>query len=87
MKDSVGIFEAKTHFTALIRQVGDESKEVVITRKGIPVAKIVPFDQDQRLARAKAAVERIKKLAKEMNLGKFDWEGEWKHYRDAGRKY
>jgi hypothetical protein len=29
--------------------------------------------------------ERLDKLAKEMNLGKFDWD-EWKSYRDEGRK-
>ena len=29
--------------------------------------------------------ERLYKLAKEMNLGKFDWE-EFKSYRDEGRK-
>jgi hypothetical protein len=34
---------------------------------------------------AKAAVIRLKALARQMNLGKFDWE-KWKHYRDTGRK-
>jgi len=29
--------------------------------------------------------ERLHKLAKEMNLGKFDWD-EWKSYRDEGKK-
>lgn len=31
------------------------------------------------------AILRLRKLAKEMNLGKFDWE-EFKSYRDEGRK-
>ena len=31
------------------------------------------------------AILRLRKLAKEMNLGKFDWE-EFKRYRDEGRK-
>ena len=31
------------------------------------------------------AILRLCKLAKEMNLGKFDWE-EFKSYRDEGRK-
>jgi hypothetical protein len=29
--------------------------------------------------------ERLDKLAKEMNLGKFDWD-EWKSYRDEGKR-
>jgi prevent-host-death family protein len=37
----VGVHEAKTHLSRLLRQVmaGDE---VVITRGGVPVAKLVP---------------------------------------------
>jgi hypothetical protein len=31
------------------------------------------------------AILRLRKLAKEMNLGKFDWEV-FKRYRDEGRK-
>ena len=31
------------------------------------------------------AILRLRKLAKEMNLGKFDWE-EFKKYRDEGKK-
>jgi prevent-host-death family protein len=39
---SIGLFEAKTHFSALIHDVeGGES--IVVTKKGKPVARIVPF--------------------------------------------
>ncbi len=39
---SVGLFEAKSHFSALILDVeGGES--IVVTKKGKPVARIVPF--------------------------------------------
>ena len=38
---TVGIFEAKTHFSALIDRVL-EGEEVLVTRKGVPVARILP---------------------------------------------
>jgi prevent-host-death family protein len=39
---TIGLFEAKSHFSALIHDVeGGES--IVVTKKGKPVARIVPF--------------------------------------------
>jgi prevent-host-death family protein len=39
---SVGLFEAKSHFSAIIVAVeGGES--IIVTKKGKPVARIVPF--------------------------------------------
>jgi prevent-host-death family protein len=35
----VGIFEAKTHFSALIHEVST-GEEIVVTKKGVPVARI-----------------------------------------------
>ncbi len=42
----VGIFEAKTHFSALIETVMD-GETVVVTKKGVPVARIVPMTHDR----------------------------------------
>jgi antitoxin (DNA-binding transcriptional repressor) of toxin-antitoxin stability system len=56
----------------------------VITRRGKPVAKLVPLAATRDRAKAMEAARRIRELAKEMNLGPFDWE-EWKRYRDTGR--
>lgn len=83
MKNSVGIFEAKTHFTKIITQViaGDE---ILITRRGRAVAKIIPIKEKLNGDAAKAAIFRLKKLAKEMQLGSFNWD-EWKNYKDEGR--
>jgi antitoxin (DNA-binding transcriptional repressor) of toxin-antitoxin stability system len=55
------------------------------TRRGKPVAKLVPVQPGRDREKARQAVEGIRKLAKKMNLGPFDWE-EWKRYRDEGRK-
>jgi prevent-host-death family protein len=83
MQSFVGAFEAKTHFAQLIKRVM-HGEEIFITRRGKPVAKIVPPDTCHNLDMAKDAVIRLQSLAEEMNLGQFDWE-EWKSYRDMGR--
>ena len=41
---TVGTFEGKTHFSALI-DAAFHGETTVITRKGTPVAKIVPLTQ------------------------------------------
>ena len=53
---TVGIFEAKTHFSALV----DEARNghtIVITRNGEPVAQMVPIPS--RDADARGAMDRI----------------------------
>jgi len=79
----VGTFEAKNKLSALLDRV-EQGEEVVITRKGRPVAKLVPIRPVPGSEEARLAAERIRARAKEMNLGAFDWE-EWKKYRDEGR--
>ena len=39
----VGIFEAKTHFSALV-EAAERGHSTLITRKGKPVARISPID-------------------------------------------
>ena len=80
----IGSFEAKNKPSSLIERA-EHGEEIVITRRGKPVARLVAVaaeSADQRQARE--AMERIRALARKLNLGKFDWE-EWKKYRDEGR--
>ena len=79
----VGTFEAKNKLSALLDRV-ERGEEIVITRKGRPVAKLVPIKPVPGSEEARLAAERIRARAKEMKLGAFDWE-EWKKYRDEGR--
>jgi prevent-host-death family protein len=78
----IGTFEAK--LSELLDRV-ESGEEVIITRDGQPVAKLVPVRPEIDRDRARRAAEEIRALAKSMNLGPFDWE-EWKKYRDEGRK-
>ena len=71
----VPVFEAKNRFSALVDRAA-RGEDIVITKRGRPVAKIVavssvsPLDQE----RARAAMERIRARAKAAKLGPFDWE-------------
>jgi prevent-host-death family protein len=42
---NIGTFEAKTHFSEIIEDV-QNGNDYVITKRGKPVAKIIPFVQD-----------------------------------------
>jgi prevent-host-death family protein len=54
----VGAFEAKNTLGSLLDRV-ERGEEVVITRRGKPVARLVPAEQHDR-SDARAAAERIK---------------------------
>lgn len=60
----VGVFEAKTHFSALIDDA-IAGKCTVITRNGKPVAELRPIEENQR-ARARLALERIRALSEDL---------------------
>lgn len=80
----IGAFEAKNKLSELLARA-ERGEEIVITRRGRPVAKLVPVRSEVDRERSRNAMRQIRELAKEMNLGPFDWE-EWKKYRDEGRK-
>ena len=42
----VTVHEAKTHLSRLLREIVD-GEEVVITRSGRPVARLVPIEEDR----------------------------------------
>ncbi len=77
---TVGAFEAKTHLSALLDRVA-RGEEVVITKHGKPVARLVSAAHIDR-ARAGETVDRLKLLRKGTTLGGISW----KSLRDAGRR-
>ena len=62
---SVGAFEAKTKFSELLDQVVAGEK-ITITRHGLPVASLVPFQADTRPAQIAQAVLSIQRLRQEL---------------------
>jgi prevent-host-death family protein len=63
---TVGIFEAKTHLSALLEQV-ERGEEVTITRHGKAVARLVPVGGVSR-ERLEATVARLKAFRKGRRL-------------------
>ncbi len=66
---TVSAREANQHFSRLLRAAAD-GEEVVITRRGKPVAKLVSFETAKaKAARARAHERLMKLLRKGVDLG------------------
>ena len=79
---TVGAFEAKTHFSGILERV-QKGEQVVVTKHGHPVAKIIPFQ--------KKSTEELQKAAEEIRRfrekNKWSLSGlDWKALRDEGRR-
>ena len=80
----VGAFEAKNKLGTLLDWV-ENGEEVIITRHGKPVARLIPNTPLHDSSKAVAAAKRIRSRAAALKHGgAFDWQ-EWKAYRDEGR--
>ena len=80
--DQVSVAEARTELEALVERV-ERGEEIVLTREGRSVAKLIPADQP---ASEVDAVAIFRELRKELaSRGVFySWE-ELKEFRDEGR--
>ena len=76
----VGAFEAKTHLLLLLDKV-TQGEEVLITRRGVPVARLVASGHAEQ-ARTERVIEGIRALRSCLKLGGVDW----KKLRDEGRR-
>lgn len=78
MNAFVGAFEAKTHLSALLERV-ERGEEIVITRHGRPVARLVPpapAGQD-----AEGLTEQLRLFRRNHPMGAMTW----RRLRDEGR--
>jgi prevent-host-death family protein len=65
---TVGVFEAKNRLTALLDEV-EAGGEVIITRRGKPIARLAPLEGSFDRARARAAAEGLRAGSKGQTLG------------------
>lgn len=79
----IGAFEAKNTLGTLLDRV-ERGEEILITRHGKPIARLIPNAGTTDRAQVHAASERIRLRAKNLKLGVFDWE-KFKTLRDDGR--
>jgi prevent-host-death family protein len=66
----VGIFKAKTHLSNLIDEV-EKGREIVITRHGKPVAKLVPAGErlsPEAVERRRKALKKLAEIGDRLNL-------------------
>jgi len=77
---TVGIFEAKTHFSALVEDAV-AGRTTIVTKNGTPVAEIVPVRGSR--SRGQELAERIRSLRKQTNLGDLNV----RELIDEGRRY
>jgi prevent-host-death family protein len=84
----IGAFEAKNTLGSLLDRV-EQGEEIIITRHGKPVARLVPNTGENDKDRARAAFQRLRERARLMHGQNKDKEPlDWptlKKWRDEGR--
>jgi prevent-host-death family protein len=65
---TVGAFEAKTKLSELLDAV-ERGEEITITRRGEPVAKLVPVSSGDERARIRALIDEIRQTRQGLTLG------------------
>ena len=81
--NEIGAFEAKNKLSALLDRV-ERGEEIVITRHGKAIARLVPNTESVDRSQTEAALQRIRDRAVQAGFGAFDWEA-LKTDRDASR--
>lgn len=77
---TVGTFEAKTHLSSLLERVA-QGEEIIITRHGKPLARLVPVNVADR-SRIDSAITKLKSLRTNCTLDGTSWQT----LRDEGRR-
>ncbi len=65
--EKIGIFDARARLSELVGRV-EAGEEVVLTRRGKPVVRLVRAEQEERVKARAAAVKRIRALRENLNL-------------------
>ena len=80
----IGLFEAKNKLSALVGRA-EKGEEITITRRGTPVAKLVPVNPGFDREKARAAAKGLIELRAKLKGPPLTWE-EIKAMRDEGRR-
>lgn len=84
MMREVGTLEARNSFSALL-EIVEKGEQITITRHGKPVARLVPIEPVRDSEKARAAVDAIRELRKQV---KPDPDGlTIRDYIEMGRRY
>lgn len=61
----VNVFNAKTHFSSLVDQVYARHESIVITRRGVKVAQLIPFESGDKKNTA-GVIKKLQSLSDEI---------------------
>jgi|tagenome__1003787_1003787.scaffolds.fasta_scaffold9546709_1 prevent-host-death family protein len=75
--ETVGLREANQDFSALVERVARTGRGVTVTRRGVPVVRIVPIDEDGRGLTAEQSALLERTLGEKLDLVP------WRFDRDA----
>ena len=78
---AIGAFDAKTHLSQLLDRV-EAGEEIEITRRGRPVARLVPFVSDSSAEKIKSLIQTVREERGTYDVSSKDI-SKWKH---EGRK-
>lgn len=78
--NTVSAFDAKTHLSRLLHEV-EQGNAITITRRGKPVARLVPVEAEQESLRAEDVLKGFKEIRSRVK-GKVDI----RKYIEEGRK-
>lgn len=61
----VGLFEAKTHLSKLVEDIeSGREKEIILTRRGKPVARLIPLGEPSTKADVRDAFDTFERIRK-----------------------
>lgn len=58
--EKIGAFEAKTHFSQILEKI-ENGDEFIVTKRGKPVARIIPYEQNKPKPR-KEVLEELREM-------------------------
>ena len=64
MSMTVGLFDAKTRLSELVEQVANGGDDILITRRGQAVARLVPIDESSEVERSLALLLAARESSK-----------------------
>ena len=63
--DEIGAFEAKTHLSELLREAA-AGRSFVITRRGKPLARLVPYVSEDDPSEARLLLDRLREVRRQV---------------------
>jgi prevent-host-death family protein len=80
---TIGAIEARRSFAELLARV-ERGEEITITRRGRPIARLVPTTPGHDEQEALAVFRRLRGRARDQGVGALDL-AEWRAWVDQGR--